>query len=67
MATVPKPRGAWSLVFIGGPLDGVENRWNITRPDDWAVTVDGVTTRYVLKSADEVAKVATLEVVTDGT
>lgn len=62
---MPKPASAWSLRFIGGSLNGVENRWHLTCPDDWANTVDGQTDRYVLKEADQRTKVATLELVTD--
>jgi hypothetical protein len=59
---VPKPRGAWSLVFADGPLAGVKGKWHIRCPQDWAVTVAGETTRYRLKEADEAGKVATMEV-----
>lgn len=57
----PKTPNAWSLVFVGGPLEPMKDRWTIGCPDDWACTVDGVTSRYVLKERDDARKVATLE------
>jgi hypothetical protein len=64
---VPKPRGAWSLVFADGPLAGVKGKWHICCPRDWAHTdrATGERTQYRLKEADEAGKVATLEVHSD--
>lgn len=64
----PKPKTAWSLVFVDGPLAGVEGKWNMTCPQDWAHTDRDtqVRTAYRLKERDEVGKVATMEVDADG-
>jgi hypothetical protein len=69
---VPKPRAAWWLVFLGGPLENAKDKsgkplelWNVTCPDDWAYTKDGVTHRYRLKESDEVRRVATMELIQD--
>lgn len=63
---ISKPRNAWSLVFVDGPLEGVTNRWNLMRPDDWVYTDDGNRGWvYRLKDYDEVRRVATMEVAPD--
>lgn len=69
----PKPRGAWSLVFVDGPLSvpdakgKVSERWNLQCPDDWAYTnrQTGECFRYRLKESDVERKVATMELVPD--
>lgn len=66
MRRKPKPAGAWSLVFLGGSLEGDTDRWNLDCPADWAnKREEGGVDRYVLKDRDEARKVATMELVTD--
>jgi hypothetical protein len=64
MPNLPRPIGAWSLVFRDGSLASVKTKWHITCPLTWANKLaDGTVENYALLKADERKREAMFELI----